>query len=203
MLTLDHFVAAGTSLNIATEWVNNALTELPTGNGKHKYFGTHNDLWGMGPTCYLETIAIDRTAVNPASARWFGLDNFVGPPRLVGWILATKNIRNTLTQLGPQFGAPVKLQRGKYTWEISVTKSGELPFGGYGPALIEWHNGFHPCLDLSDSKCRLQNLHIQHPDAEIMQSLLGDLINDDRIIFKKGIEKISAEIKKEQKLIIL
>ena len=69
--------------------------------------------------------------------------------------------------------------------------------------MIEWHDGFHPCLDLSDSKCRLQNLHIQHPDAEIMQSLLGDLINDDRIIFKKGVEKISAEIKKEQKLIIL
>ena len=42
-----------------------------------------------------------------------------------------------------------------------------------------------------------------HPDAEIMQSLLGGLINDDRIIFKKGVEKISAEIKKEQKLIIL
>ena len=106
----------------------------------------------MGPTCYLENILIDRAATKPQLARWFGFDHFAGAPRLVGWILATKNIKHTLSQLGPEFGEPVRLQRGKYKWTISVSASGQLPFGGYGPALIEWEGGFHPCLDLADSK---------------------------------------------------
>jgi hypothetical protein len=114
MLVLDHFVVAGTSRGITTDWVRNILGELPKGSGKHKYFGTHNHLWGMGPTCYLESISIDRAATKPKLARWFGLDQCVGAPRLVGWILATKNIKHTLSQLGPEFGEPVRLQRGKY-----------------------------------------------------------------------------------------
>ena len=48
MLVLDHFVVAGTSRAIATDWVSNTLGELPKVSGKHEYFGTHNDLWGMG-----------------------------------------------------------------------------------------------------------------------------------------------------------
>ncbi|MDT2084131.1 MAG: VOC family protein [Planktomarina sp.] len=203
MLVLDHFVVAGTSRAIATDWVSNTLGELPKVSGKHEYFGTHNNLWGMGPTCYLETISIDRAATKPEFARWFGLDHFVGAPRLVGWILTTKNIKDTLSQLDPEFGEPVRLQRGKYKWTISVNASGQLPFGGYGPALIEWEGGFHPCLDLPDSKCRLHTLKIRHPQAEKMKSSLGDLINDNRIIFETGVEKISAEIEKDEKLITL
>jgi hypothetical protein len=48
MLVLDHFVVAGTSRGIATDWVRNILGELPKGSGKHKYFGTHNHLWKWG-----------------------------------------------------------------------------------------------------------------------------------------------------------
>ena len=90
MLVLDHFVVAGTFRAIATDWVGNTLGELPKVSGKHEYFGTHNNLWGMGPTCYLETISIDRAATKSEFARWFGLDHFVGAPRLVGWILTIK-----------------------------------------------------------------------------------------------------------------
>ena len=64
----------------------------------------------MGPTCYLENILIDRAATKPQLTRWFGFDHFAGAPRLVGWILATKNIKHTLSQLGPEFGEPVRLR---------------------------------------------------------------------------------------------
>ena len=36
-----------------------------------------------------------------------------------------------------------------------------------------------------------------------MKSSLGDLMNDIRIIFETGVEKISAEIEKDEKLITL
>ena len=87
--------------------------------------------------------------------------------------------------------------------DIFFNASGQLPFGGYGSALIEWEGGFHPCLDLPDSKCRLYTLKIRYPQAEKMKSSLGDLINDNRIIFETGVEKISAEIEKDEKLITL
>ena len=122
---------------------------------------------------------------------------------MVGWILTTKNIKNTLSQLDPEFGEPVRLQRGKYKWTIFVSASGQLPFGGYGPALIEWEGGFHPCLDLPDSKYRLHTLKIRHLDAEVMKSSLVDLIDDNRVIFVTGLEKISAEVKKDKRLITL
>ena len=59
MLSLDHIVVVGRSLPTATNLVRNLLDEQPMAKGKHKFFGTHNHLWGMGPDCYLESIAID------------------------------------------------------------------------------------------------------------------------------------------------
>ena len=86
---------------------------------------------------------------------------------------------------------------------ISVTESGDLPFGGYGPAIIEWHEGFHPCLDLPDNNIRLKNLIIQHPAADLMSSFLGNFLNDDRIIFVQGDSKITAEIITSQGFVVL
>jgi hypothetical protein len=157
----------------------------------------------MGPDCYLESIAIDPEAPSPAYSRWFGLDWFSGPPQIASWILATSDIKKTLAQLGPSFGEPVGLQRGKYSWDISVSASGKLPFGGFGPALIEWQPPAHPCQDLPDSGCRLLNLRVQHPQAGSMQLLLGDLLNDGRISFYEGCAHISAEIQTDHGVVIL
>lgn len=203
MLSLDHIVVVGRSLPTATNLVRNLLDEQPMASGKHKFFGTHNHLWGMGPDCYLESIAIDPAMNKPPYPRWFGLDNLKGPPRLGGWVLATKSIRDTLKDLGPEYGIPIELQRDKYKWQISVTESGDLPFGGYGPAIIEWHEGFHPCLDLPDNNIRLKNLIIQHPAADLMSSFLGNFLNDDRIIFVQGDSKITAEIITSQGFVVL
>ena len=203
MLILDHIAIAGMTRQAATGLVQKSLGVAPLAEGEHPYFGTHNHLWGMGPDCYLEAIAIDPEAHPPHYARWFGLDRFSGPPQIASWILATSDIKETLAKLGSSFGEPVRLQRGKYTWDISVSASGDLPFGGYGPALIEWQPPAHPSQDLPDSGCRLLNLWVQHPQASSMQRLLGDILEDERISFAEGCPHISAKVQTDHGIVIL
>ena len=203
MLVLDHIAIAGMTRQAATDLVQKSLGVAPLAQGEHPHFGTHNHLWGMGPDCYLESIAIDPEAPPPHYARWFGLDRFSGPPQIASWILATSDIKETLAKLGSSFGEPVRLKRGKYTWDISVPPSGDLPFGGYGPALIEWQPPAHPSQDLPDSGCRLLNLRVQHPQSGSMQRLLGDILGDKRISFTKGCPHISAKIQTDHGVVIL
>ena len=123
MLVLDHIAIAGMTRQAATDLVQKSLGVAPLAQGEHPHFGTHNHLWGMGPNCYLESIAIDPEVSPPPYARWFGLDQFSGSPQIASWILATSDIKETLAKLGSGFGEPVRLQRGKYTWDISVSVS--------------------------------------------------------------------------------
>ena len=203
MLVLDHIAVAGLTRQVATGFVQASLGVPPLAEGRHPHFGTHNHLWGMGTECYLESIAIDPHASTPSHARWFGLDDFSGPPRIVSWVLSTADINITLEHLGSDFGAPVRLERGKYNWDISVSDSGALPFGGFGPALIQWQPPAHPCQDLSDSGCRLLKLQVQHPQAISMQNMFGDLLKDVRVSFCEGPGHIFAEIQTDHGVVTL
>ena len=203
MLRLDHIAVAGETRQAATEHIQNCLQIAPLAAGKHTHFSTHNHLWGMGEACYLESIAIDPEAPPLPYPRWFGLDRFSGRPRIASWILATDNIEESLARLRPEFGTRVRLERGAYTWDISVSETGDLPFGGYGPALIEWQPPAHPCQNLPDSGCRLISLQVQHPQAPQMQALLSDLIRDERICFSTGPAQISAEIQTDHGVVTL
>tara|TARA_B100000780_G_scaffold77836_1_gene52665 strand:- start:25 stop:639 length:615 start_codon:yes stop_codon:yes gene_type:complete len=203
MLVLDHIAVAGLTRQVATGFVQASLGVAPLAEGTHPHFGTHNHLWGMGTECYLESIAIDPYVPTPPHARWFGLDKFSGPPRIVSWVLSTADIDETLEHLGSDFGAPVRLARGKYSWDISVSESGALPFGGFGPALIQWQPPAHPCQDLSDSGCRLLKLQVQHPQAISMQNMFGDLLKDVRVSFCEGPGHIFAEIQTDHGVVTL
>ena len=203
MLRLDHIAVAGETRQAATDYIQDCLKVAPLAAGQHPHFSTHNHLWGMGAACYLESIAVDPQAPSLAYPRWFGLDRFSGPPRIASWILATDDIQESLTRLGPEFGTPVRLERDIYTWDISVSDTGDLPFGGYGPALIEWQPPARPCQNLPDSGCRLISLQIQHPQAHHMQALLSELICDERIRFSTGPAQISAEIQTDHGLVTL
>ena len=194
MLTLDHIVVVGRSRKEATSLVQSRLGEAPAAAGLHPHFGTHNPLWGMGADCYLESIAVNPEAPTPLFPRWFGLDCFFGPPRIASWILATLDINAALANLGPEFGVPVTLERGPYKWVISVSKTGDSPFGGYGPALIQWDGTSHPCQDLADSGCRLKTLVVQHPQAAKMQDTFGKMLSDTRVRIVEGSSEISATI---------
>ncbi|KKK66777.1 hypothetical protein LCGC14_2960670, partial [marine sediment metagenome] len=92
MLELDHLAVAGTTLEAARSYVEEQLGVGMSAGGAHVTMGTHNALLGLGPGRYLEAIAIDPRARAPRHARWFGLDSFAGPARLVAWILRCSDL---------------------------------------------------------------------------------------------------------------
>ena len=112
MLRLDHIAVAGETRQAATYFVQNCLQVSPFASGQHSHFSTHNHLWGIGEAFYLESFPIDPEAPSLPYPRWFGLDRFSGPPRIASWILATDNIQESLARLSPEFGTPVRLERG-------------------------------------------------------------------------------------------
>ena len=61
--------------------------------------GTHNRLASLGPTEFLEVIAVDPDAPLPERPRWFGLDRFDDAPRLGTWMLATPDIEASMVDL--------------------------------------------------------------------------------------------------------
>jgi len=193
MLRLDHFAIAGMTLADAEQHVATAIGCPAVGHGVHDHFGTHNALWGAGGDFYIEAIAIDPAAPKLDHPRWFGLDEFSGPPRLATWILATDDMAATLAHLGSDFGKPVSLQRGTYRWQIAVPKSGANGFDGIAPSIIAWDGPAHPAHDLGQCGAQLRDLHVRHPNIAALADLLAPVLPDDgRVIFDDGPKELSA-----------
>ena len=95
MLTLDHIAIAAETLEQGVDYVETALSVPMAGGGKHRLFGTHNRLLGLGDI-YLEVIAVDPLASAVPHCRWFDLDRFCGPPRLTNWICKTNEVATDL-----------------------------------------------------------------------------------------------------------
>ena len=57
------------------------------------------------------------------------------------------------------------LARGALAWHMAVDESGQLPFDGAMPALIQWVTDAHPSKALPDVGLRLDSLDVFHPDA--------------------------------------
>ncbi len=179
MLKLDHLAVAAQTLADGVAWVEQILGVTMQPGGQHVRYGTHNKLLGLGDI-YLEVIAPDPDAAPFDGPRWFGLDQFSGPPRLANWICQTDSFDETMAITGP----PVDLARGDLRWQLTVPEDGSLPFGGAFPTLIRWAEGTtHPATRLPDSGCRLRRFEVSHPDA----ALPGMVdIDDPRVHFLRG-----------------
>lgn len=151
--------------------------------GAHAQMGTHNRLTGLGPDIYFELIAINPEAPGPGQPRWFNIDNFSGVPRLTNWILRCDDLDAALAALPEGFGRPMALARNDLRWRMAVPDDGVLPWGGWGPAVIEWQGDAHPTQTLPDSGLRLLRLSLHHPEAEDMAQHLGPLMAQDTIQF--------------------
>ena len=71
---IDHLVIGAADLASGARHVENLLGVPLSPGGRHGHMGTHNRLLKLGPTSYLEVIAVDPEAAPPGRPRWFGLD---------------------------------------------------------------------------------------------------------------------------------
>lgn len=148
----DHIAIAAQSLAEGAAWLTDRLGVTLEPGGKHPSMGTHNMLLSLGPDEYLELIAVDPDAPAPARARWFGLDSFDGPPRLVGWVMRQSEI------IAPQGTTLSEASRGDLRWQITLPDAGQMPHEGAEPMRINWGDGAHPSDMLPDRGLRLTGL---------------------------------------------
>lgn len=165
-MKLDHLAIAATHLEAGVAWVSQLFGADFQPGGTHQRFGTHNALLGMGDL-YLEVIAVD-PAQSCSGPRWFALDSFAGPPRVVNWLCRCNDLDTVLTDGPAALGEAVEMARGDLRWRISVPPDGGLPFGGAYPSLIEWQGQGHPCGRLQDSPVRLRALEVICPDPDAL-----------------------------------
>lgn len=179
MLTLDHIAIACTDLAQGVAWAEDRLGVTLGPGGQHARYGTHNRLLGLGDL-YLEVIAPDPSAA-PDGPRWFGLDQFTGPPRPANWICRTTDFTAAPAMCGP----PVAMTRGALNWQITVPDDGSLPLRGAYPTLLQWGPGITPPADsLPDSGVRLLRWEVQHPMADVLAEDIP--IDDPRVVFRPG-----------------
>ena len=81
-MRLDHLAIGAQTLQEGVAWAEAKLGVSFQAGGTHARFATHNRLLGVADGLYLEVIAADPDATCEGP-RWFGLDTFSGPPRLV------------------------------------------------------------------------------------------------------------------------
>ncbi len=156
-LEIDHIVVAAETLAEGEAWLTGLLRVAPEPGGKHGFMGTHNRLWRLGPGEYLELIAIDPEAPPPAHPRWFGLDDFRGPPRLAAWVCRMRPLR------APPGSRIMAAARGDLSWRITVPDGGISDSDGLDPLRIDWDGGAHPAGGMPDRGFRLLRLDLSHP----------------------------------------
>ncbi|MCX7564825.1 VOC family protein [Sulfitobacter sp. F26169L] len=193
-MELDHIAVSGRTLGEVTAHVEGLLGVPLQSGGEHAVFHTHNSLLGLADGLYLEAIAINPAAPEPARARWFDLDRFAGPPRLTNWICRCDDLDGALARLPKGFGTPVDLQRGDLRWRMAVPENGILPFDNCAPALIEWLGDAHPAPRLTQHGCALTGLNVSHPQAAELGALLAPFLADARISFTCGAAALTAQL---------
>jgi Glyoxalase-like domain len=196
---LDHLVVAATTLEDGSAFIRDHLgLELQEG-GRHERMGTHNRLLrldsGEYANTYLEVIAIDPDGIRPQVPRWFGLDSFVGIPRLVHWVVRAQ--ADDLERLRlPEHGQVHPMTRGPFSWKITIPGDGRLPGDGLIPTLIAWNAGSqHPSERLEERGCNLLKLEGTHPAAEEISSRLALLGLGELITVNAGPVSLRATLR--------
>lgn len=193
MIRLDHLVVSASDLGSGTAWVEQALGVPLSPGGKHVRMSTHNRLLNVGPV-YLEVIAIDPDAPALDRPRWFDLDRFEGAPRLTNWVVQTPDLAAALVQAPEGAGVQTPFERGDLRWAMALPDDGRLPFDNMFPAMIQWQTTRHPADMLEDRGCRLRCLHVTHPKADSLKSVIEAMSPDLPVRITAGEAALRAEI---------
>ncbi len=185
-IALDHLVVACRSLAAGRDWCEATFGVAPAPGGRHALMGTHNSLLALAsarfPKAYLELIAIDPDAPEPARPRWFDLDDAelqaaIAEPRLVHWVARSDDLEATVTALrgaghdpGWVVAAERMTPRGLLRWRITLPDDGARPRAGAMPLWIEW-SGEHPSDALPASGVTIESLRIGSVEPQVAAHL--------------------------------
>jgi hypothetical protein len=179
----DHLVVGAETLEQGVQYLHERFgVEIPFG-GKHPQMGTHNCLTRLSQTSFLEIIAIDPEAIQPAQPRWFGLDDnhirdrLAKGPRLLTWVVNTGDITATLAEAQVDSGLAQPISRGELRWYFGVPDDGRLLGGGMLPYIISWQppDQTHPASNMADTGCRLNALKLYTPFPEWTENHLESI----------------------------
>lgn len=192
MATLDHLVLATHDLTQGAAWLADHLGVALSPGGVHAAMGTHNRLLKLGPSTYLELIAIDPLAPVPPRPRWFALDTprmrarIAERPRLIHWVARSTDIVAESARSLEPLGEISPMRRGDFEWQITVPTDGHLPGDGLMPTLIEWRVPQHPAAGLPEAGCALLKLEGFHPDPVRIRTVLAALGLDHALAMHVG-----------------
>jgi len=181
LATFDHLVLATHDLAQGAAWLEDHLGVRLTPGGAHATMGTHNRLLRLGPSLYLELIAIDPQATAPLRPCWFELDTprmqarISERPRLIHWVARCSDIALESAACPEPLGEITPMRRGDFEWLITVPADGHLPGDGLVPTLIEWRVPRHPADALPEAGCALLKLEGFHPDPQPIRTALTGL----------------------------
>ncbi len=191
---LDHLVVCSHTVGAGVDWFERKSgIRLPAG-GSHPLMATHNHLSALSESTFLEIIAADPQAPQALRSRWFNLDDkkfqraLKNSPRLTTWVVGTRNLTaliDAAAAAGIDAGEPVDLTRGDLKWQIALRADGTLACDGVFPILIQWPHDVNPVASMRNQGLRLNNLQLQHPQAEhvseALQAIGADHLADVRL----------------------
>lgn len=171
---IDHLVVRAPDLTTGEAYVQERIGGRLVPGGRHELMGTHNALGGLrigGASAYLEVIARDPQATEPARPRWFGLDdpgldNPAQSACLASWVIRVDDPE--ALDLAPVLA----LARDDLSWCITVPDDGGVPHDGVGPHLITWDS--EPPAP-AETLPRCVSIVIEHPDPQPLRDLLDAL----------------------------
>ena len=179
IVATDHLVVGSATLAEGIDHLKRLTGAVAVAGGQHATMGTHNALMKLGPTVYLEVLAIDPEAPPPGRPRFFDLDRpamrdaLANGPRLIGWAARTDDLDDALMRATIAPGVALRLTRGDLAWRLTVPEDGSRPEGGVLPALIEWAPGVHPVERMAESGVTLVELAASHPSPAAIREALG------------------------------
>ncbi len=181
-MNIDHLVVGCADLDLGTEWLSAKIGVEPGGGGEHVRFGTHNRLWRLDATHYLELIAC-KPGADADNKALFGLgeasvqSRLVDRPRLLTWVARVESEPGhscDALDLVPGLSPPVAVQRGDFRWQLAVEQDGGLCADGVLPYLIWWQSQ-HPTDALPETGLALESLTLSTPNTTLLTPLLNRL----------------------------
>jgi hypothetical protein len=192
---IDHLVYGTLDLEATINHLEKKLGVRAVFGGRHPGWGTQNYLLSLGATAYFEIIGPDDT--QDGNPGLFGLDK-VTQPGLLTWAAKESDIGSRLKKLanaGITFGDQLEGSRAKTDGTLlswALTNPFVVHADGIVPFLIDWKDSVHPAGQ-TPKGCILQNLILEHPEAEQANQLM-QLLDIDIVVKQGAAPRISAVI---------